>query len=177
MWLAQPWLVVWGLGNRKKWVGNPKPAPDSSVLLKDTAAGVCLCIYHSKLGRFAWGHPAAQVGAPRAPPMLGGPPTDPTSTPPRSFLVTLCPLHHPPQLLSRDLPMGLPQHPGPFCLGTPYGPNQAPLTPPNVRWAIQTHKHTTLITFGQPGPVAPPTPMLPAGICSLAPTKTTPNVA
>ena len=141
--------MVWGLGNRKTWARTPKSTPGSSVLLKITTAGICRCIYHSRLGRFAWAHPAAQVEAPQAPPMLGGSPK-PSSTPPRSLLVTLCPLHHPRQLLSRDLPMGLPQHLGPFCLGTPYGPNQPPLAPPNVRWATQTHKGTTPITFGQP---------------------------
>ena len=168
--------MVWGLGNRKTRARTPKSTPGSSVLLKITAAGICLCICHSRLGRFAWGHPMAQVEAPQAPPMFGGSPK-PTSTPPQSLLVALYPLHHPRQLLSRDLPMGLPQHPEPFCLGTAYGPNQAALGPPNVRWATQTHKHTTPITFGQPAPVAPPTLILPAGICSPAPTKTTPNVA
>ena len=177
MWLAQPWLVVGGLVNHKTWASKPKPAPGSRHLLKITPPGIFPCIYHSRLSRFPWGHLVAQVGATQAPPMLGGSPK-PTSTPPRSLLATLCPLHHPFQLLSRDLPMGLPQHPGPFCLGTAYGPVQAPLAPPNDRWATQTHKHTTPITFDQPIPVAPPTTiMLPAGICSPAPTKTTPNVA
>ena len=162
--------------NHKTWASKPKPAPDSSALLKITAAGISPCIYHSRLSRFPWGHLVAQVGATQAPPMLGGSPK-PTSTPPQSLLVALYPLHHPRQLLSRDLPMGLPQHPEPFCLGTAYGPNQAALGPPNVRWATQTHKHTTPITFGQPVSAAPPTLMLPAGICSPAPTKTTPNVA
>ena len=172
--LARPWVVTWGLWHRKTRASNPKRAPSKGHVLKITAAGICPCIYCSTLSRFALAPLMAKTKPPRAPQMLGGP-LKPTSTPTRPLLANRGPPHHPFQLLSKDLPMHLLQHLEPFSFGMPNGQDQGSLGSPNVRRVTQTHKHTTPITFGQPALVAPPTPMLPAGVCSPTPTETTLN--